>query len=94
MTCVDSTFTVTLKSGVATVETFQFNVANDIAGFVGVWSVAAFDGVEIRETTGDIDDEFFGQVFTSASAPVPVPAAIWLFGSAFGGLGFLRPRLA
>lgn len=29
---------------------------------------------------------------TSSINPVPVPAAVWLLGSAFGGLGFLRRR--
>lgn len=86
-TCIDSTFTVTLKIGA-----FQFNVADDTTGFVGVWSDAAFNSAEIRETTGGIDDEFYGQVYTSATAPVPVPAAVWLFGSAFGGLAFMRRR--
>lgn len=94
--CTDSTFSVTLKSGTTAIDSFQFNVADDIAGFVGVWSSLAFNAVEVRETSGGIDDEFFGQVFTGNVAPVPtavpVPAALPLLGSALGLLGWMRRR--
>jgi len=61
---VDSTFTVTLKNGVNTVASFQFNAPDDVLSFVGVQSDMAFDKVEIRETVGGIDDEHFGEFFT------------------------------
>ena len=61
---VDSTFTVTLKNGVNTVASFQFNAPDDVLSFVGVHSDMAFDKVEIRETVGGIDDENFGEFFT------------------------------
>lgn len=90
--CIDSTFTVTLKAGISTVGSFQFNVQDDIAGFVGVWSDVAFNGIEVRETSGGIDDEFYGHVFSGSVAPVPVPAALPLLVSALGMFGVLRRR--
>jgi len=61
---IDSTFTVTLKNGVNTVASFQFNAPDDVFAFVGVHSDMAFDKVEIRETVGVNDDEHFGEFFT------------------------------
>jgi len=61
---VDSTFTVTLKNGVNTVASFQFNAPDDVASFVGVQSDMSFDKVEIRETVGGDEDEHFGEFFT------------------------------
>jgi len=80
---VDSTFEVTLLGGGSFIESFTFNAANDIAAFVGVSSDVAFNRVQIREITGGPENEFFGQFYTS---PVPVPAAIWLFGTSLLGL--------
>src|SRR5437762_13116443 len=71
--CVDSTFTVTLKNGTATVGVFTFNAPNNMLAFVGVLSDTPFTRVEIRDTTFTIDDEFFGEVFTSDGvAPILV----------------------
>lgn len=64
--CVESTFSLALKRGAATIGSFSFNVPNDTAAFVGAASSLAFDRVEIRETAGDIDDEFYGQFYTRA----------------------------
>jgi hypothetical protein len=91
---VDSTFTVTLRNGATFVDSFIFNAPDDLVSFVGAWSDTAFDRVEIRETTGGIDDEYFGEFFTGTT-PVPVPAAVWLLGSALVGLiGISRRRNA
>ena len=68
-TCVDSTFSVTLKNGPTTVDSFQFNAPNDVLAFVGVQSDTAFDRVEIREITGNNDDEYFGEFYTSEPLP-------------------------
>jgi hypothetical protein len=65
--CTDSTFTVTLKNGATVVNTFRFNAENDKAAFVGVSSDTPFDRIEIRDTTATIDDEYFGQFYTSAT---------------------------
>jgi hypothetical protein len=76
---VDSTFTVSLLSGATNVDSFMFNVPNDQVAFVGVWSYPdqGFDKVQIRETTGGIENEFFGEFYVGTQ-PVPVPAAVLL----------------
>lgn len=70
---VDSEFTVTLKLGVTTVGTFTFNVQNDIASFVGVTSDSPFDKMEIRETIGDSENEYFGEFYSSSTPPNEAP---------------------
>jgi len=76
---VDSTFTVTLRSGATDVDSFTFNAPNDQAAFVGVWSTLpqGFDTVQIRETTGGIGNEFFGEFYVGTQ-PIPVPGAVLL----------------
>jgi len=64
-TCVDSTFSVTLKNGPTTVGSFQFNAPDNVLAFAGVSSTLAFDRVEIREIIGNNDDEYFGEFYTS-----------------------------
>ena len=76
VTGLDSTFEVTLKSGGITVDMFQFDAEpNDVFTFVGVWSDTAFDRVEIRETMGGIEAEYFGQFYTGTT-PLSVPVAV------------------
>lgn len=70
----DSTFTVTLKLNAAVVDSFSFNAPDEVGSFVGAWSDAAFDRMEIRETSGAIEDDYFGQFYTG-SAAMPVPEA-------------------
>jgi hypothetical protein len=86
---VDSTFTVTLKNNVVTVDSFTFNRPSDIAAFVGIWGDTAFDRVEIRETTGGIENEFFGQVYTGTT-PVPEPGILILLGLSMVSIAGLR----
>jgi hypothetical protein len=70
----DSTFSVTLKQDGAVVGDFSFNAPDETASFVGVWSVAAFNQMEIREVSGDLEDDYFGQFYTGTAAlPVPEP---------------------
>jgi hypothetical protein len=60
----ESTFNVTLKNGATTVDSFLFSAPNDVLYFVGVWSNDPFDRMEIVETIGDSENEFFGEFFT------------------------------
>ena len=81
----DSTFTVTLLDGVTPVGSFPFNAPNDTAAFVGVCTDVAFDHVEIRETVGGVEDEFFGQFYSGNTlhvVPEPSSAALLLCGAA------------
>ena len=66
---VDSTFTVTLKMDGVVVQVFTFNAPNDAAAFVGVLADEPFDHVEIRETTGGIENEFYCQFYVGGQAP-------------------------
>jgi hypothetical protein len=90
---VDSTFTVTVRAGATSLFSFTFNAPNDAASFVGVWGDQPFDRVEIRETTGDDENEFYGRVYTgSASAAVPEPTACVLLST--GLIALLGARRA
>lgn len=77
-TFAESTFTVTLLDGASSVGSFQFSRPNDSAEFVGVWADAgqAFDHVQVRETIGGVENEFFGQFYTGEAAPVPEPCTL------------------
>lgn len=92
---VDSTFTVTVKNGAVALFSFTFNAPNDTAAFVGVWGDQAFDRVEIRETIGDDENEFFGRVYTGpVSISVPEPGSIALLSAGLLALagGWRRAR--
>lgn len=91
-TCVDSTFTITLRSGAALVDSFLFNRPNDVLAFVGVASSVAFDRIEIRETAGGIDNEFFGNFLIGRVQVVPEPSILALLGLGLLGLGLARRR--
>jgi len=67
---LDSEFEVTLKLGGVVVDSFTFNAPDDIAAFVGVTSDEPFDKMEIRETTGNADNEYFGEFYSSDEPPV------------------------
>ncbi|NES64050.1 MAG: PEP-CTERM sorting domain-containing protein [Okeania sp. SIO2D1] len=79
-TFVDSVFTVELFLNTTLVGSFSFNSPNDTAAFNGVWSDSAFNKVEIRETTGGIENEFFGQFYIGTdkmtTQTVPEPSTI------------------
>jgi hypothetical protein len=85
-TCTDSTFQVTLLSGGAFVDVFAFNGPDDVLGFVGVSSTAAFDRIEIRELTNTIDNEFFGNFVTGGRVRAPEPGTLALLALGFAAL--------
>lgn len=66
---------------------------NDLVEFIGVTTDSAFDFITVREIVspdGNTNDYFSG--FVTAAA-VPIPASIWLFGTAIMGLmGLNRKR--
>jgi hypothetical protein len=64
--------------------------------FVGVIDEAGFSTVEILELTGADYDQalIWGDAFTIGVSAVPVPAAVWLFGSALLGLGMVKRKKA
>jgi hypothetical protein len=41
---------------------------------------------------GDAPNSWVGGVINMSTAVIPVPAAVWLFGSALGLLGWIRRR--
>lgn len=92
---VDSVFTVTLKNDNATVGSFTFNAPDNVASFIGVWSDSAFNRMEIRETTGGVEDEYFGQFYAGNSAlPVPEPETYAMLLAGLVLLGFAARRRA
>lgn len=90
--CVDSTFTVTLLFSAVPVDSFSFNRPNDVLAFVGVTSSIAFDRIEIRETVGTNDNEFFGNFLIGRVQVVPEPSILALLGLGLLGLGLARRR--
>lgn len=88
-TFVESIFSVAVYNGATLVDSVTFSRANDSLQFFGISTDALFNRMEIRETTGAAENEFFGQFYTN-SAVVPVPAALPLFGMALATLAGLR----
>ncbi len=93
---VDSTFDVGLFNGATPVGSFSFNAPEDALYFAGVWSDTAFNRIEIRETAGQAENEFFGQFYTGIAAadftPPTIlagPPAFALFAFGLAGLGLL-----
>ena len=72
-TGVDSTFEVTLKLDDTEVDSFTFNAADDTAAFVGAWSDAVFDVLEIRETVGAAENEYYGEFYSGTISQTAIP---------------------
>lgn len=58
--------------------------------FIGIASDSLFDRLEITETSGGIDNEFFGEFLLAD--PVPLPAGAPLFLTVLGGAAVVRAR--
>jgi len=88
-TPVDSTFLVTLFNGTAEVGSFSFNAPDDQIAFVGVSSGTPFTRARIIDTTGNHDDEYYGEFYTSFG----VGAAYVVTNTADSGAGSLRQAI-
>jgi len=80
---IDSVYDVTVRSGGRVIGTASFAPDNDVLTYFGVWGDTLFDRVEIVETTGGIENEYFG-AFATGTTPVPLPAGLPLLAGALG----------
>lgn len=83
--CTPSTFEIRLFSGVMPIAVHEFTRPKDSLQFVGIWTSSSFDRIEIHETMGTADNEFFGN-FTTGVTPAPEPVTLALFGIGLGAL--------
>jgi hypothetical protein len=98
----DSTFVISLLFGATPLGTASINFPDDQLAFFGIWSDTAFARLLVLETIGGIENEYFGEVYTSTRAyvvpPPPPPAGIpepmtlSLFAAGLAGMGWLRRR--
>lgn len=95
-------FSLKLFSGANQIGATSFAPENDTAVFFGLWADQTFDRVEIVETTGSSENEFFGGFMSgvttlprplsrsvlsaSATTPVPLPAGLPLLMLGLGAL--------
>lgn len=90
--CVDSTFNIQFLLDGVLVDSMSFSPVDNKAIFEGIILDTAFDEVAFTETTGGIDNEFFGEMFVSRE--VPEPGTLSLLAMSLFGLGvFGRRRL-
>jgi hypothetical protein len=87
--CVDSEFTISLFRDGTSIGSFILNPVDDSADFIGFADSMGFDRIEITETVGTDDNEFFGG-FKLAVAPLPASLPLLLAG--LFGLGALARR--
>ncbi len=87
--CIDSTFTLTLYSSGSSIGSTTFNATDDVLAFVGIHTDMAFDRLDIVETTGGAENEYFGQFYAGTTA-VPEPATLAILGLGLAGIGFGR----
>ena len=87
-TPANSTYKVMLFHGPTAVGEFLFNAPDDVVAFVGVHSSQTFDRVVIFDTTGNPDDEYFGQFYTgNVAAAIRTFRAVARSGGAIPGGG-------
>ncbi len=59
----------------------------------GLINAGGASSLSFRVETAN-NSNYFGDLTLGAATPVPVPAAVWLFGSALGLLGWMRRRVS
>lgn len=84
-TCVQSTFGITLFSGSTNIGSFSVQPADNQLNFYGFWSSDPITSVQIRETVGTDDNEFFGQFYLGSTSQVPEPASLVLVAVGLAG---------
>jgi hypothetical protein len=67
---VNSPYLVTLYNGPVEVGSFSFDAPDDQIAFVGISSSTPFTRATIVDTSGNDDDEYFGEFYTSAGEGV------------------------
>jgi hypothetical protein len=76
-------------TGVNTNSGNEYDIRVDSSLYTGVWAITHGGGVWNIGSDPLVDS--FSLIAFSTTA-VPIPAAVWLFGSALGGLGWMRRR--
>lgn len=97
---VDSVFEVSLYGNSGFQDSFNFTAEDDnTAYFVGVWTDFLFNRVEIRETTGGLENEYYGQFYSGIFStegteyvPTPEPSTILLLSGGLLCVGVYRLR--
>ena len=72
--------------------TAAFSIAVAIADGSGAWEIWLGDSFDDSTPEPDGVMDFGSSVTINQASQIPVPAAVWLFGSALAGLGFVRRR--